>query len=166
MSVEARDIIYLFRIFGESGNAWKVALQTGGESSESREYETSQTKDGVRKTAGMYDASHSINSLLPKGDSYISKLKGLVRNPKPLEIWAINRTEIDGETTLPGEYSKNVVTEVSQSAGAEGVVEVAINAEVSEGTVVDGEVTVTPELAEMLKNIADEVAFEQPTAGA
>ena len=50
--VQAIDLIYLFRIQGEAGNAWKVAFQTDGTQDETRNYETTPTKDGAKKTAG------------------------------------------------------------------------------------------------------------------
>src|SRR5699024_678546 len=124
-AVQAVDMIYLFRVLGEEGNAWKVAFQTDGETSESRDYDSEATKDGTQKSAGAYEASHSITSFLAKKDEYIKKLKQLVRNSSPgkLEVWAIDRSDLDGAETLPGEYSVDVVTSVDTSSGADGNVE-------------------------------------------
>ena len=162
-TVKAADIIMLFRIEGEEGNAWKVGLQTDSSTDESRTYETTETKDGALKSAGAYEGSHSVSALLPKGDEYIAKIKNLVRKPNPekLEVWEIDRSDIAEETAIPGDYSKDVVTSVSTSAGSEGEVEVSFDTEV-EGTIISGEVNVTPELLAILQLISEEQVFVQP----
>ena len=162
-TVKASDIIMLFRIEGEAGSAWKVGLQTDSSTDESRTYETTETKDGALKSAGAYEGSHSVSALLPKGDEYIAKIKNLVRKPNPekLEVWEIDRSDIAEETTIPGDYSKDVVTSVSTSAGSEGEVEVSFDTEV-EGTIISGEVNVTPELLAILQLISEEQVFVQP----
>ena len=162
-TVKASDIIMLFRIEGEEGNAWKVGLQTDSSTDESRTYETTQTKDGARKSAGTYEGSHSISALLPKEDEYIPRIKGLVRkaNPERLEVWEIDRSDIAEGVTIPGEYSTDVVTSVATSAGSEGEVEVSFDTEV-EVTIISVEVNVTPELLAILQLISEEQAFVQP----
>ena len=162
-TVKATDIIMLFRIQGEAGNAWKVGLQTESSTEESREYETTETKDGARKSAGAYEGTHSVTALLPKDDVYIPRIKGLVRkaNPEKLEVWEVNRSDIAKETTIPGEYSTDVVTSVSTSAGSEGEVEVSFETEV-EGTIISGEVNVTPDLLAILQLISEDQEFVQP----
>lgn len=162
-TVKASDIIMLFRIQGEEGNAWKVGLQTDSSTDESRTYETTETKDGARKSAGAYEGSHSVTALLPKGDEYIPRIKNLVRKPNPekLEVWEVNRTDIADATTIPGDYSIDVVTSVSTSAGSEGEVEVSFETEV-EGTIVSGEVNVTSELLAILQLISEDQEFVQP----
>lgn len=162
--VNATDIIYLFRILGESGDAWKLAFQTDGSSDESRSYETTETKDGAKKTPGAYEGTHSLSSLLAKGDTLIPKIKKLVRshNPDKLEVWEINRSDIGEEVTLPGEYSVDVVTSYGQSSGSDGNVELSIETEV-EGTIVSGEVNVTEDLLAILQQVSDDQEFIQPT---
>lgn len=162
-TVKASDIIMLFRIQGEAGNAWKVGLQTDSSTDESRTYESTPTKDLTIKSPGAYEGSHSVTALLPKGDEYIARIKNLVRkaNPERLEVWEIDRSDIAEETTIPGEYSTDVVTSVSTSAGSEGEVEVSFDTEV-EGTIISGEVNVTPELLAILQLISEEQAFVQP----
>lgn len=161
-TVEAVDKIVLFRIEGEEGNAWKVAYQTEVTTEESREYDSEATKDGTVKSAGAYEGTHSFTAFLSKKDEYIKKIKALVRDasPKKLEVWVIDRSDL-GEEALPGEYSTDVVTSVSESAGADGKVEVSVDSEV-EGTIVPGEVTISPELTALLKQIAEEQEFVQP----
>ena len=162
-TVKATDIIMLFRIKGETGDAWKVGLQTDSSTDESRTYETTQTKDGARKSAGAYEGTHSVTALLPKGDEYIARIKDLVRKPNPekLEVWEIDRSDIAEETTIPGDYSTDVVTSVSTSAGSEGEVEVSFETEV-EGTIISGEVNVTSDLLAILQLSSEEQEFVQP----
>lgn len=162
-TVQASDIIMLFRIEGETGNAWKVGLQTDSSTDESRTYESTPTKDGTKKSAGAYEGTHSVSALLPQEDEYIARIKDLVRKPSPekLEVWEINRSNIADATTIPGEYSRDVVTSVSTSAGSEGEVEITFDTEV-DGTIVSGEVNVTPELLAILQLISEEQAFVQP----
>ena len=170
-TIKAVNKLFLFRIEGEAGNAWKVAYQTDASTSESRAYDSNETKDGTVKAAGAYEASHSLTSYLKAEDTYITKLKGLVRDANDrLEVWGIDRTELmDGvvePTELNGEYSIDVVTSISESAGADGNVEVSIDTEVEKG-IISGKVDVTEELKALLVSIAEEFEFEQPieTAG-
>ena len=165
MSVSGVNIVYLMRVKGEAGAAWKLAYQTDRETSESREYDSTPTVDGSVKSGGTYEGSHSIGSLLSKSDKDIPKIKGLVRNGGELELWKIDRTNLNDGGNLPGEYSVNIVTEISSSAGPEESVELSMELEVSEGTIIDGEVIVTPELKSMLQTLSDEVEFVQPDVG-
>lgn len=162
-TVSAVNKIALFKVEGEEGNAWKVAYQTEAETEESREYDSEPSKDGTIKSKGAYEGSHSFSAFLAKSDEYIKKLKQLVRDDdaKRLKVWLIDRSDLDGQETLPGEFSLDVLTSISESAGAEGMVEISFDTEV-EGTIISGEVTVTPELTALLKQIAEEREFEQP----
>lgn len=165
--VQASDLIALFRLEGNAENAWKLGFQTDTSADESRAFETTITKDRKVKTPGEYDATHSITSLLAKNDTQIKQMKEQVRakQPKRLEVWLIDRSDISDEdtTTIPGDYSIDVITNVSPSAGSEGNVEYTIKTEVEEG-VVSGDVTVTPELRAILLDIANELEFVQPMA--
>lgn len=171
-TVKAVNKLFLFRIEGEEGNAWKVAYQTDASTSESRAYDSNETKDGTVKAAGAYEASHSLTSYLKSGDTYIAKLKDLVRNANSrLEVWGIDRTALvelpeggSEPTEIPGEYSVDVVTSVNESAGADGNVEISIESEVEKG-IVSGDVTVNAALKALLTRLADEFEFEQPVSG-
>lgn len=167
-SVSATDMIYLFRIKGETGDAWKLALQTDGSKNESRTFESTPTKDGTEKTAGAYEATHSISSIMSntvEGRKQVRDLEDLVRaqTPKPLEVWGIDRTNISDSTTIPGDYSIDYVTSIDTSAGAEGSVEVSIETEV-QGRIISGDVTVNDDLLALLQLITEDQAFVQPMA--
>lgn len=162
MSVSGANIVYLMRVKGDTQAAWKLAFQTDRDTSESREYDSTPTVDGSVKSGGTYEGSHSIGAMLAKGDKDVLKIKNLVRQGGELELWKIDRTDLEGEGNLPGEYSVNIVTEVASSAGPEESVELSIELEVSKGTIVDGEVVVTPALRSMLQLLSDEIEFVQP----
>lgn len=157
------DLIYLFREEGEDESAWKLGYQTDGSTEETREYESTPTKDGARRSPGEYEGSHSISSLMVSDDPYLQILKGAVRDksPKRIEVWEIDRTDIGEEDEIPGDYSKDYVTSVSRNPGAEGDVELEIETEV-DGTIISGEVKVTEELKEILQQISEEQEFVQP----
>ena len=162
--VKAIDLIYLLRIKGEDIDAWKVNFQTDGSTDESRAYESVPTKDGVKKSVGEYEGTHSLTALLGKNDDLITKIKDQVRKPNPegIEVWEVDRSDIGDSETIPGEYSYDVVTSFSTSAGADGNVELSIETEIEKGPV-RGEVPVTPELLEKLQDLSTELEFEQPT---
>lgn len=166
-TVSAINNIFLFRIEGESGNAWKLAYQTDGSTDESREFTTEPTKDGNVKSAGAYEGTHSLTSYLAQGDEYVRELQQLVRDddPKRLELWEINRTAIEEGSTIPGDYSTDFVNNVGKSAGSDGNVEVTIETEV-DGKVIAGEVEVTPELLAILQTISEDQEFVQPMESA
>lgn len=163
--VKATDKLFLFRVLGEEGNAWKLAFQTDNSTSESRSYDTTETKDGAVKAVGAYDGSHSLSSLLPVGDTNIATIKAMVRTGEgKLEVWDIDRTGItdDGTPQISGDYSVDVVTSISESSGSDGGVEISIDTEIEKGPI-SGSVTVTDSLKAMLLNLADEFDFVQPT---
>lgn len=172
MTVKAVNKLFLFRVEGETGDAWKVAYQTDASTSESRSYDSTETKDGTVKAAGAYEATHSLTSYLKSGDTYIAKLKELVRKADSrLEVWGIDRTALvelpeggTDPTKIPGEYSVDVVTSVDESAGADGNVEISIETEVEKG-IISGDVTVNAALKALLTRLADEFEFEQPVSG-
>lgn len=161
--VQAIDLIYLFRVEGDNDSAWKLGYQTEGSTEETREYESEPTKDGTRKSPGAYEGTHSVSSFMESDDKYVKKLKELVRakNPERLEVWEIDRTDIDDKDTIPGDYSKDYVTSVNRESDSEGDVELEIETEV-DGTIVSGEVEVTDELKEILQQISEEQEFVQP----
>lgn len=163
--VKATDKLFLFRVLGEEGNAWKLAFQTDNSTSESRSYDTTETKDGSMKSVGAYAGSHSLSSLLPVGDTNIAAIKAIVRSGEgKLEVWDIDRTGItdDGTVQIPGDYSVDVVTSISESSGSDGGVEISIDTEIEKGPI-SGSVTVTDSLKAMLLNLSDEFDFVQPT---
>lgn len=164
--IDGINIIYLLRVKGDKGDAFKIAYQTEGSREESRSYETTATKDGAIKTAGAYEGSHSLTCLLAEDDEYIQKLEDLVRvdSPKQLEVWRINRNSMaEADTTeLPGEYSLDRVTSISSSEPTEGSVEISIESEI-EIKPIRGKVKVSEKLKALLAQIsAEQAQFLQP----
>src|SRR5690625_7067576 len=97
--------IFLFRFLGETGNAWKLAFQTDGTASETRDFSSDPTKDGNVSSPGAYEATYSLTSYLQKGDTYVNELKQAVRNPRSIEVWNIDTTDSDEEAALNGDYA-------------------------------------------------------------
>lgn len=166
--IKAADRLFLFRIEDAAGDAWKIAYQTDTSTSESRTYDSNETKDGPIKVAGAYEASHSLTSFISASDTYITSLKELVREGEGrLEVWEIDRGALDSDTspaTISGDYSVDVVTNISTSAGAEGYVEVTIDTEVEQG-ILTGSINVDDTLKALLVRLSDEFTFEQPIDG-
>lgn len=162
--VKAIDELFLFRIQGEEGNAWKIAFQTDASTDETRNYDTEPTKDGSITTAGAYEATHSLTAFLAVGDTYVKDLKELLRaeNPGKLEVWEVDRTTLEEGTTISGDYSIDYVTNVNSAAGSEGNVEISIETQV-DGNIIAGEINVTAELITILQKISATQTFEQPT---
>lgn len=164
-TIKAINKLFLFRIKDETGNAWKVAYQSDVSTDESRAYDSVETKDGTVKAAGAYEASHSLTTYMAEDDTYIGELKELVRTGDgKLEVWNIDRSGLydDPEATeLAGEYSVDVVSSISESAGSDGNVEISIDTEVEQG-IISGKITVTAALTAMLKRVSDELEFVQP----
>lgn len=161
-TISGQDKILLFRILGEEGNAWKLAFQTEHTSSESRSFTAEQTKDGAISSVGAYEASYSVSSYLKKGDNYIQELKQAIREVKQIELWDINTIDADVETVLEGDYSVCNLTSIDFSNGSEGSVEASLELQV-QGVPITGEVSVTPELINIIRRIEEERAFVQPT---
>lgn len=164
-AVSAINHIYLVKLEGETGHAYKIAKQTDGSTDEGRTYETVGTKDGAEKQAGAYEGSHSLSALMSIGDTYIKKLRKNLRldEPKRLHVWEIDLSDIENSEEIQGEHSIDVITSIGVSSGAEGNVEVSIETEIDE-IPVSGNVTVTPELLAILKRINEEREFKQPSA--
>lgn len=157
--------IMLFRLEDEPGNAWKIAFQTEHESSETRGFDSEQTKDGSVSSAGAYEATFSVSSYMTKGDEYIKKLKQNLRsnNPKKVLVWDLETADADEDgLTVPGELGYCNLTDITTTAGAEGNVEVSMDFSV-DGTLIAGEVDVTPELLDIIRRIDEEREFVQPT---
>ena len=162
-AISGEDTIYIFRVEGEEAtDAWKPAYQIDGETSESREFNSEPTKDGNIQITGGYEAEHSLTYFMAKDDTYTKVFKGLIRKPKPIHVWKIDRSTLPDGVKLPGEYSNCRITNVSAPTPVDGGIEVTVDL-VVQGLIVDGEVTVTPTLKEILKHSSEaEGTFIQP----
>lgn len=159
--VKGSDKILLFRIEGEEGDAWKMTFQTEHERSESQDYESTETKDGSTMSPGAYEATYSLTALYEQGSTKIADVKDALRNSKKLEIWEVETYDIETES-VGGEYSEAYLTSVSESAPAEGNIELSMEATV-QGKPISGDVDVTSALKALIARADAERAFVQPT---
>ena len=167
--VQGINKLFLFQIEGDAETAFKVAFQRDHSTEESRSYDTEGTIDGNIKVTGDYEASHSLTTFEAHGDTLVKRIREEClrdRNPKRLKVWELDRTELpevgDESSTIPGDFSLDVVTSMPKSSSYDGSVEITIDTEV-EGTIVSGEVTVTEELLDILKQTDAQLReFEQP----
>lgn len=157
--------ILLFRIEGEEGSAWKLAYQTEHELTETRDFETTETKDGAESSAGAYEGSFSASSLMAQDDEYVSELKEIVRerNPRKVHVWDIETDGVDqeGVSTIPGDYALCNLTDFTKSSPVDGNVELSLDFTIT-GRPYSGEVDVTPELLAIIRSIDEDREFIQP----
>jgi len=155
--------ILLFRIEGEAGNAWKVPYQSEHELSESRDYEVTETKDGSTSSAGAYEGTFSLTALAEQGGQTITELKEIIRerNPRKVEVWELETTDVEEGPTIPGEYTLCNLTDLSSSAPVDGNVEITLDFSIV-GRPISGDVDVTPELSSIIQSIDEEREFVQP----
>ena len=146
-----------------SQNAWKVPYQTEHDFSESRDFETTETKDGSVSSAGAYEGTISLTALAKQGGETIQQLKEVLRerSPRKVEVWEIETVDVDEETTIPGEYMVCNLTDLSSSAPTDGNVEITLDFTV-EGRPQVGDVNVTPQLLAIVQQASDEQEFVQP----
>lgn len=168
--IQGSNLIYLFRFEGDSNDAWKIAYQTDGSTSESRSYDSEATKDGNVLSVGAYEGTHSISALYAnkaKAEDKVLDLRNRgirKQNPERIEVWEINVSDIneDSATGLQGHYSIDRINSVDISGSAEGSATVDIETQIEEGPV-SGDVTKTETLKSMIAQIASELNFVQPT---
>ena len=155
--------ILLFRIEGEAGNAWKVPYQSEHELSESRDYEVTETKDGSTSSAGAYEGTFSLTALAEQGGETIAELKEIIRerNPRKVEVWEIETTDVETADVIPGEYTLCNLTDLTSSAPVDGNVEISLDFSIV-GRPIAGEVNVTPELQAIVQSIDEDREFVQP----
>jgi TP901-1 family phage major tail protein len=163
--VHGKHKILLFRIEGDSDNAWRLPYQTEHSFSESRDFESTPTKDGSILSPGEYEGTVSITALQKVGDDQLKNLKSQVRsdNPDRIELWEIDVTDLEGET-VPSTRAKAYINSIEGSNPSDGSVEYSIELQV-DGKPRDMAVDVTPALLEIVELTEQETTEEQPTAG-
>lgn len=154
-AVKGVDIIWLYRILEDAQTepAFKVAYQTENGFSETRDADSTTTKDGPIRLPGDLETEGSMTSILSKGDAYIKKLRDAMRKGKKVEFWEINKAEEGTETDVgkyAGTYYQGYVTEYTRDTTAEDLVEVSISYGM-EGEGQDGYCTLTDDQAEVVQ---------------
>ena len=161
-AVHGRNKILLFRIEGEAGNAWKLPKQTEHSLSESRDFESTPTKDGTELSAGEYEATASITALQAIGNDKLKDLTSIVRddNPDRIELWEIDVTDLEG-VSVPSTRFKSYITSIDSDNPSDGNVEYSIELQIDKKPIAMA-VDVTPELLAIVQAAEEEIQEEQP----
>lgn len=130
-------------------DAGRLAFQTTHDVSSSRAADTTQTKDGNIVSLGAEEVSISLSSIMAQKDETREKLKAAYSNPdgEIVEFWKIDKTVPmpTGDTNagkFPATYYQGYITEWSESAPADGAIEMSLTAEIN-GSGVEGFATLT-----------------------
>lgn len=161
--VLGKNKILLFRLEGESGNAWKLAFQQEHDFDHSRDYESDQTKDGNVLSPGQYEGTLSFSAFQKVGDDKLKVLENQVfdDNPQRLEVWEVDITDLEGPKA-PGLWAMVYVNSASPSAPSEGKVEYSIDAQV-DGKPKHMDITVTESLKAIVEELQEAEEPNQPT---
>ena len=156
-----KNTVLLFRLLEEQGtqSAVKLAFQTEHELTESRDTDTTATKDGNIVTPSALETSLDCSSILAKDDETADKLRQALRDYKKIEIW-----EVDLSTKGSGGdakkykamYYQGYVSEWSKSPNAEDSIELSLTFTI-EGVGQSGFVTLTPEQENVVKYVFKDV---------
>ena len=156
-----KNTVLLFRLLKEQGtqSAVKLAFQTEHELTESRDTDTTATKDGNIVTPSVLETSLDCTSILAKGDETADKLRQALRDYEKVEIW-----EVDLSTKGTGAnaskykamYFQGYVSEWAKSPNAEDSIELSLTFTI-EGVGQSGFVTLTPEQENVVKYVFKDV---------
>ena len=156
-----KNTVLLFRLLKDQGaqSAVKLAFQTEHELTESRDTDTTATKDGNIVTPSVLETSLDCTSILAKGDETADKLRQALRDYEKVEIW-----EVDLSTKGTGPdaskykamYFQGYVSEWAKSPNAEDSIELSLTFTI-EGVGQSGFVTLTPEQENVVKYVFKDV---------
>lgn len=156
-----KNTVLLFRLLEEQGtqSAVKLAFQTEHELTESRDTDTTATKDGNIVTPSALETSLDCTSILAKGDETADKLRQALRDYKKIEIWEVDLstkgTSLDADK-YKAMYYQGYVSEWSKSPSAEDSIELSLTFTI-EGVGQSGYVTLTPEQENVVKYVFKDV---------
>ena len=156
-----KNTVLLFRLLKEQGtqSAVKLAFQTEHELTESRDTDTTATKDGNIVTPSALETSLDCTSILAKGDETADKLRQALRDYEKIEIWEVDlSTKGDGANAekYKAMYYQGYVSEWSKSPSAEDSIELSLTFTI-EGVGQSGFVTLTPEQENVVKYVFKDV---------
>lgn len=153
---QGKNRFILYNILGESTDAVKIAYQTNHEVSSSMDVEKEPTKDGVIVSTGQIEQSITVTSFISTETDDIIKLKEAHEDGKTIEIWDIDSNK-DETGEYPATYYQAYLTEISESADAEGAIEVSLTFEV-QGVGKRGMTAVSEEQEEVIQYVFKEVS--------
>lgn len=159
--VSGSRIVYLYRILGDAGDAWKISLTSENSRTVSLSSDTTQTKDGAIRTVPTPEVEISTTTLMAADDPGIEKLETAALAGKPVELWEVNLDKPATTTgKFKGRYFQGYITNFEVSSPADGNVEVSTDFGIN-GAGVAGDCTLTDEQAEEAM-----YAFKDTKAGA
>lgn len=151
------DVIWLFRLIEDEGteNAFKIAFQTEGELTETRDADSLATKDGAIRIPGALETEGTMTAIYSKNDPNDKKLRQALRKGAKVGFWEIDSSE-QGEGENSGKYAatyyEGYVTERSKSFGAEDASEVEYTYSM-EGEGQDGFATLSEEIERVVQYV-------------
>lgn len=157
-----KNTVLLFRLLKEQGTqtAVKLAFQTEHELTESRDTDTTATKDGNIVTPSALETSLDCTSILAKGDDTADKLRQALRDYEKIEIWEVDLstkgTSGADAKKYKAMYYQGYVSEWSKSPSAEDSIELSLTFTI-EGVGQSGFVTLTPEQENVVKYVFKDV---------
>lgn len=156
-----KNTVLLFRLLKEQGtqSAVKLAFQTEHKLTESRDTDTTATKDGNIVTPSALETSLDCTSILAKGDETADKLRQALRDYEKIEIWEVDlSTKGEGMDAkkYKAMYYQGYVSEWSKSPNAEDSIELSLTFTI-EGAGQSGYVTLTPEQENVVKYVFKDV---------
>lgn len=149
-AISGKSIIYMYRLLKESTtkNADLVAYVTENGRSVSIDAESTATKDGSIRTAGVPEIEISGTSILTKGDIMIDQLEDASLAGEALEIWEVNLDEPGAtDNKFKAIYYQGYLTSFEKTSASDGFVEISLTFGIS-GTGKRGEATVSQEQQE------------------
>lgn len=145
-AIQGKQVIYLYRIYEERSTAagTRLAFVTEDSKSISIDSDSTPTKDGSVRTAGVPEIEKSVTTILTKEDAMLPKLKAAALDSKLIELWEANLAKpIQNQNNkFAGTYYQGYITSFEETTNAEGLAEVSMTIGVN-GKGADGNVTVS-----------------------
>lgn len=149
-AVSGKKIIYMYRLLKEASaeDATLVAYVTENGRTIEVDADSTATKDGSIRTAGVPEIEITATSLLTKGDTMIDKLEDAALAGDVIEIWEINLEEpaTAGEK-FKATYYRGYLTSFEKNSESDSFVEISLTFGIS-GNGKRGEATVSAEQQE------------------
>lgn len=153
-AIKGKKIILLWRLLSEATTkkGAKLTFQTEHSVEQSKDSETTITKDGPITTSKGMEEEIPFNFIAAREDAVIDMLKGAMRSDEVLELWEVDTSKADasGDNKYPAIYRQGMITELNKSANAEDLVEYEGTFKTN-GLSQTGLVTLTPEQAEIVQ---------------
>ena len=142
----------LFRLLKDQATkaGAKLAFQTEHDLTETKDSESTNTKDGILQTTGALETEISATSILAVGDPMTNDLRQALRNDEVVEIWEVDVNENSEEGKYAATYFQGYVTEYSKNPNSDDSVEIELTFAIN-GLGQFGEVTLTAEQEEVVQ---------------